>query len=111
MAEIPANWQRGCALAPFVPPPLFFLLERSVCHGDTLGLASMRRLFPQPHRPCRSRRRLRQGASTFQIAFVHQFREMQEKHLGAVYGETFFPSIPAEHIINDVGRCQPSGCV
>lgn len=41
--EIPANWQRGCGLAPLFP----LILEWSVCQGDTLGLASMNYLFRQ----------------------------------------------------------------
>lgn len=33
-AEIPANWQRGCGLAPLCSP---LILKWSVCQGDTLG--------------------------------------------------------------------------
>lgn len=39
--QIPANWQSGCGQAPLFA----LILEWSVCQGDTLGLASMRRLF------------------------------------------------------------------
>lgn len=59
-AEIPANWQRGCGLAP-----LFALIvEWSVCQGDTLGLASMNCLFPLLFSPGDSVA-VRQVTSTF----------------------------------------------
>lgn len=80
--EIPANWQRVCGLAPLFP----LIVEWSVCQGDTLSLASMNCLFPQLSGPGGSAA-LRQVASTFKIAFVHLFREMERNHLGVVYRE------------------------
>lgn len=69
-------------LAPLFP----LILEWSVCQGDTLGLASMSRLFPQLSGPGGSAA-LRQVASTCKIAFVHLFRKMEGNHLGVVYRE------------------------
>lgn len=95
-AEIPANWQRGCGLAPLYP----LILEWSVCQGDTLGLASMNCLFPQLSGHGESAA-LRQVASTFRIAFLHLFIKRKVDHLWVVYRETV-SSILAKHFDSDV---------
>lgn len=84
-AEIPANWQRVCGLASFVPPYTGVVCQSGWYTGPGINELLVSAAF----RPWRIGGFKTSRFHLGKLPFVHLFRKMERNRLSWVYGEFF----------------------